>query len=53
VDLTSTTAPEVLATLVRADIALYEAKRARTGLEDLFARLTEHVPAATDEEVNS
>ena len=48
VDLTSTTAPDVLAILVRANVALYEAKRARTGLEDLFARLTEHQPSTSD-----
>ncbi|TCO58555.1 ABC-2 type transport system ATP-binding protein [Actinocrispum wychmicini] len=41
VDLTSTTAPEVVATLVRADVPVYEVHRQRTGLEDLFAQLTE------------
>ncbi|MCE7008523.1 ABC transporter ATP-binding protein [Kibdelosporangium philippinense] len=41
VDLTATTAPEVVATLVRADIPVYEVHRQRTGLEDLFAQLTE------------
>jgi ABC-2 type transport system ATP-binding protein len=41
VDLTSTTAPEVVATLVRADIPVYEVHKQRTGLEDLFAQLTE------------
>ncbi|MPZ79460.1 MAG: ATP-binding cassette domain-containing protein [Actinophytocola sp.] len=41
VDLTATTAPEVVATLVRADVAVHEVRRQRTGLEDLFARLTE------------
>ncbi|HEY0454540.1 ABC transporter ATP-binding protein [Actinophytocola sp.] len=41
VDLTATTAPEVVATLVRADVAVHEVRRQRTGLEELFARLTE------------
>ncbi|OQO92401.1 multidrug ABC transporter ATP-binding protein [Saccharomonospora piscinae] len=41
VDVTTTTPPEVVATLVRADVAVYEVQRARTGLEDLFARLTQ------------
>ena len=41
VDLTATTAPEIVATLVRAEVAVHEVRRQRTGLEDLFARLTE------------
>jgi ABC-2 type transport system ATP-binding protein len=41
VDLTATTAPEVVATLVRAGVAVHEVRRQRTGLEELFARLTE------------
>ncbi|WP_415830261.1 ABC transporter ATP-binding protein [Kibdelosporangium persicum] len=41
VDLAATSAPEVVATLVRADIPVYEVHRQRTGLEDLFAQLTE------------
>jgi ABC-2 type transport system ATP-binding protein len=41
VDLTATTAPEVVATLVGAGVAVHEVHRQRTGLEDLFARLTE------------
>ncbi|GAB3871566.1 ABC transporter ATP-binding protein [Kibdelosporangium lantanae] len=41
VDLTSTTAPEVVATLVHADVPVHEVHRQRTGLEDLFAQLTE------------
>ena len=41
VDLTATSAPEVVATLVRAGVAVHEVRRQRTGLEDLFARLTE------------
>ncbi|TVT15974.1 ABC transporter ATP-binding protein, partial [Amycolatopsis rhizosphaerae] len=41
-DLTTAEAPEVVATLVRAGIAVHEATRERTGLEDLFARLTQH-----------
>jgi ABC-2 type transport system ATP-binding protein len=40
-DLTASTAPEVVATLVRAGVAVHEVRRQRTGLEDLFARLTE------------
>ncbi|WP_179956911.1 ABC transporter ATP-binding protein [Amycolatopsis anabasis] len=43
-DLTATTAPEVVATLVRGGVPVHEATRARTGLEDLFARLTQHEP---------
>ncbi|WP_084735337.1 ABC transporter ATP-binding protein [Actinophytocola xinjiangensis] len=41
-DLTATTAPEVVANLVRAEVAVHEVRRQRTGLEDLFARLTEN-----------
>ena len=41
VDLTATTAPEVVATLVGASVAVHEVRKQRTGLEDLFARLTE------------
>jgi ABC-2 type transport system ATP-binding protein len=48
VDLTATTPPAVLEILVRAGVALYEATRARTGLEDLFARLTENEPSTMD-----
>jgi ABC-2 type transport system ATP-binding protein len=44
VDLTATTAPEVVATLVRAGVAVHEVRRQRTGLEDLFARLTDAEP---------
>jgi ABC-type multidrug transport system ATPase subunit len=40
-DLTATEAPRVLQVLVGAGVAVHEATRARTGLEDLFARLTE------------
>ncbi|WP_431905600.1 ABC transporter ATP-binding protein [Amycolatopsis thermoflava] len=40
-DLTAATAPQVIETLVRAGVSVHEAKRARTGLEDLFARLTQ------------
>lgn len=47
VDLTATTAPEVVATLVRAGVAVHEVHRQRTGLEDLFARLTSAEPAET------
>ena len=41
VELSGTTAPVVLRTLVEAGVAVHEARRQRTGLEDLFARLTE------------
>ncbi|OLT42071.1 multidrug ABC transporter ATP-binding protein [Saccharomonospora sp. CUA-673] len=41
VELTRATAPDVIATLVGAGIPVYEARRSRTGLEDLFARLTQ------------
>ncbi|GAA1314067.1 ABC transporter ATP-binding protein [Saccharothrix xinjiangensis] len=41
VELIGTTAPVVLEALVRAGVAVHEARRHRTGLEDLFARLTE------------
>jgi ABC-type multidrug transport system ATPase subunit len=41
VDLAATTAPEVVSTLVRAGVAVHEVRRQRTGLEELFARLTE------------
>ena len=48
VDLTATTPPAVLEILVRAGVALYEATRARTGLEDLFARLTKSEQSTMD-----
>jgi ABC-type multidrug transport system ATPase subunit len=41
VDLAATTAPEVVTTLVHAGVAVHEVRRQRTGLEELFARLTE------------
>jgi len=41
VDLVTTPAPRVIETLVQAGVSVYEARRKRTGLEDLFARLTE------------
>lgn len=41
VDLTAITAPDVVAALVRAGVAVHEVRRHRTGLEELFARLTE------------
>ncbi|HVW39717.1 MAG TPA: ABC transporter ATP-binding protein [Amycolatopsis sp.] len=40
-DITTATAPQVVAALVRGDVAVHEVKRERTGLEDLFARLTQ------------
>jgi ABC-2 type transport system ATP-binding protein len=47
-DLTATTEPRVVETLVRAGVAVYEVRRERTGLEDLFARLTQHELPAPD-----
>ncbi|MCA1279534.1 ABC transporter ATP-binding protein [Saccharopolyspora sp. 7B] len=41
VELSEVDAPEVVATLVRAEVGVHEARRGRAGLEDLFARLTE------------
>jgi ABC-2 type transport system ATP-binding protein len=41
-DLTATTEPRVVETLVRAGVAVYEVRRERAGLEELFARLTQH-----------
>jgi ABC-type multidrug transport system ATPase subunit len=41
-DLTTVTAPQVVEVLVRGGVAVHEVKRERTGLEDLFARLTQH-----------
>jgi ABC-2 type transport system ATP-binding protein len=40
-ELVGTSAPAVLSTLVRAGVAVQEAKRRRAGLDELFARLTE------------
>ncbi|APU12946.1 ABC transporter ATP-binding protein [Actinoalloteichus fjordicus] len=40
-ELIDVTAPVVIATLARADIAIYEARPHRTGLEDFFALVTE------------
>ncbi|RZQ63582.1 ABC transporter ATP-binding protein [Amycolatopsis suaedae] len=47
-DLSTSSAPEVLEILVKAGVPVYEARRARTGLEDVFARLTQDEPV--DEE---
>ncbi|GAA1215065.1 ABC transporter ATP-binding protein [Prauserella alba] len=41
VELTRAAAPDVIATLVGAGVPVHEARRSRTGLEDLFARLTQ------------
>lgn len=49
VDLTTSTPPAVLELLVRGGVGIYEATRARTGLEDLFARLTQDEPSTSDE----
>ncbi|RLK54584.1 ABC-2 type transport system ATP-binding protein [Actinokineospora cianjurensis] len=46
VDLTATTAPAVVEVLVRAGVPVHEVRRQRTGLEDLFARLTEDTSTA-------
>jgi ABC-2 type transport system ATP-binding protein len=37
-------APELIALLVRAGVAVHEARRNRTNLDELFARLTEETP---------
>lgn len=44
VDLTGTSAPVVVETLVRAGVAVHEVLRQRADLEELFARLTESEP---------
>ncbi len=49
VDLSATTSSSVIETLVRADVAVEEARRERTGLEDLFARLTQAEPGEQDD----
>ncbi|WP_418190747.1 ABC transporter ATP-binding protein [Amycolatopsis albispora] len=49
VELSTTTPPQVLETLVKAGVGVYEARRARTGLEDLFARLTQDDPIEHEE----
>jgi ABC-type multidrug transport system ATPase subunit len=41
VDLTASSAPDVVAALVHAGVPVHEVRRQRTGLEELFARLTE------------
>ena len=41
VELIGTTAPKVVQVLVEAGAGVYEVRRRRTGLEDLFAQLTE------------
>jgi ABC-2 type transport system ATP-binding protein len=51
-DLTTTTAPAVVATLVRAGVPVHEVRRDRTGLEDLFARLTENGAASRDSDLD-
>ncbi|MGI8799629.1 MAG: ABC transporter ATP-binding protein [Pseudonocardia sp.] len=44
VDLRTLPAPEVVAALVSAGVPVHEARRRRTGLEDVFTRLTEAGP---------
>ncbi|HVK21236.1 MAG TPA: ABC transporter ATP-binding protein [Actinokineospora sp.] len=51
-DLTATTAPLVVETLVQAGVPVYEVKRDRTGLEDLFARLTENTESSQDTDLS-
>jgi ABC-2 type transport system ATP-binding protein len=41
VELAGTSAPQVIETLVKAGVGVHEATRWKTGLEELFARLTE------------
>ena len=41
-DITTATAPQVVAALVHGGVEVHEVKRERTGLEDLFARLTQN-----------
>ncbi|SDG76873.1 ABC-2 type transport system ATP-binding protein [Lentzea fradiae] len=41
VELAGTSAPQVIETLVKAGVQVFEATRWKTGLEELFARLTE------------
>ncbi|MBV8993789.1 MAG: ABC transporter ATP-binding protein, partial [Pseudonocardiales bacterium] len=41
VELAGTEAPTVVAVLVGAGVAVHEARRQRTGLDELFAKLTE------------
>jgi ABC-2 type transport system ATP-binding protein len=41
VDLAGTSAPAIIETLVRAGVPVHEARKQRTDLEELFARLTE------------
>lgn len=48
VDLTGTSAPAVVETLVRAGVPVHEARRQRADLEELFARLTEAEPGELD-----
>jgi ABC-2 type transport system ATP-binding protein len=48
-DLTAATAPDVVAALVHADIPVHEVHRARTGLEDVFARLTQQDESGEEE----
>ncbi|TCP56257.1 ABC-2 type transport system ATP-binding protein [Tamaricihabitans halophyticus] len=50
VDLTAVRQPDVLRALVHAGVDVYEARRERTGLEELFAKVTENeLDAAADE----
>ncbi|WP_137813202.1 ABC transporter ATP-binding protein [Gandjariella thermophila] len=48
VELTGTAAPAVLEVLVRAGVAVHEARRQRTGLEELFTQLTEADPGESE-----
>jgi ABC-2 type transport system ATP-binding protein len=48
-ELSDTSAPIVLETLVHAGVSVHEARRRRTGLEELFAQLTETDDTQVDE----
>lgn len=48
VDLTGTSAPAVVETLVHAGVPVHEVRRQRADLEELFARLTEPEPTETN-----
>ncbi|WP_425359135.1 ABC transporter ATP-binding protein [Actinoalloteichus spitiensis] len=50
VELAGTSAPRVVATLVRSDVEVHEVRRERAGLEDFFTQLTEGVSATTEGE---
>lgn len=53
VDIGATTAPAVIETLVRGGVAVHEATRAKSGLEDVFARLTQNGDSEHESEEDS